>query len=588
MPAGDSSELEYLIGEARRALERAHAPYSRFPVGAVLVADDGSLWYGCNVENASLSLGLCAERNAVMAALSAGRRPGSLLVVVTESDEPTPPCGACREVLRELAPNTEIVSVSRTGQTKRWSCADLLPRIPHPPEPDELDPRSTIAKKRDGQRLSASEIRAFISGLLSGQVQQHQMSAFMMAVYMRGMDLDEVRHLTEAMLESGRRLRRPEGAGWIDKHSTGGVGDKVSLPLVPLAVSAGLRVPMISGRGLGHTGGTLDKLESIPGYRTDLSLEQMQHLMEEVGCFIAGQTAEIVPADRLMYALRDVSATIESVPLIVGSILSKKLAAGLSGLVLDVKFGRGAFMKDRQSALVLARSLVGVARSLGLPALALLTRMDEPLGRTVGNALEMAEGLRLLHGDETADDLLEVTLALGGLMLALEGRCATVREGADLLRERLRSGAPLEAARRWIGAQGGDARVVDDPLALEVSSNVIHVDAHAEGFLGRLDALAAGNLCVALGGGRRRSGEPIDRSVGLVFHKKTGDRVGRGERIVTAHLPNGMDPDDVLPALEGLVSVQPDPVETQPLVDSIVGPAGTSDEVWDARVPDLL
>jgi pyrimidine-nucleoside phosphorylase len=367
----------------------------------------------------------------------------------------------------------------------------------------------------------------------------------------------------------------------IDKHSTGGVGDKLSLPLLPLALAAGVRVPMISGRGLDHTGGTLDKLESIPGYRTELGARRLRELVEDPGGFIAGQTAELVPADRIMYSLRDVSATIASVPLIVSSILSKKLSAGLTGLVLDVKHGRGAFMPDPASAERLARALVETSASLGLPAVALLTAMDEPIGRTVGNALEVRESLAYLAGDEVSPDLDELVRALGGLMLALAGRARTPGEGAREIERLRRSGAALDACRRWIRAQGGDARVVDDPERMPVSATRREVRADRDGFVAGVDALEAGRLCVRLGGGRRRAGEPIDRGVGIVFHRKRGERVASGEPLLTLHLPEGMPAGQPVTGESDLVRVESEAPAARPRLGPLVTPRGLHADVWN-------
>jgi len=564
---------------------RAHAPYSAFSVGAALDTEEGVIVRGCNVENVSLGLGVCAERAALFSCLSRGLTPGSWIVIVTDTSEPTPPCGACRQALRELAPRTAVLSLSAAGTRRRWLPGEMLPGAAEPPLPREWEPRDILARKRDGLDLTRVEIERLVAGLLSGEVEEHQMSAFMMAVFLRGMSRREIVDLTRAMASSGRRLELSDIPGpKIDKHSTGGVGDKVSLPLVPLALAAGLKVPMISGRGLGHTGGTLDKLESIPGYRSALSAAQLRERIADPGAFVAGQTAELVPADRIMYALRDVSATIASVPLIVSSILSKKLSAGLDALVLDVKFGRGAFMPDRESALSLARALVETAGELGLPAVALLTRMDEPIGFTVGNALEMRESLEFLGRGPRATDLEELCLALGGLMLAAAGRASSIASGADRLRPLLASGAALPQARRWIEAQGGDANVVDDPGLLRVSAHTRVVSAPAAGFVSRIDALSAGRLCARLGGGRRRRGEEIDSAVGIRFHAKRGDRVAVGEPLFTLHLPAGASLEARFPEERELVTVAPEAPPNENRIAALVTPDGTHEDPWNVEL----
>jgi thymidine phosphorylase len=580
----DRRERE-LEAAAWEALERAHSPYSGFPVGAAVSTVEGEIAVGCNVENASLGLGLCAERVALFGALARGWHPDGSIVIAARTVEPTPPCGACREVLRALAPDIRIVSVARAGARAIWTLDELLPGATPAAAPDGLDPRRLIARKRDGGELESDEIRSLVRGLVDGKVEEHQMSAFMMATYLRGMSEREIRALTRAMADSGGRLDLRDLPGpRIDKHSTGGVGDKLSLVLAPLALAAGLRVPMISGRGLGHTGGTLDKLESIPGYRTELPAHRLRELARSPGAFIAGQTAELVPADRIMYALRDVSATIDSVPLIVSSILSKKLSADLTGLVLDVKYGRGAFMPDAASAEALACSLVAVAHSLGLPAVALLTAMDEPIGRAVGNALETRESFEYLEGGEAAADLDELTRALGGAMLALGGRARTIAEGAREIDRLRRGGAGREAARRWIAAQGGDPGTVDSPERIRVSGVRRDVRADRNGFVAAIDALEAGQLAVRLGGGRQRAGDPIDHGVGIVFHRKRGDRVAAGDALFTLCLPAGLDAGAAVDGETRLVRLAPEPPPPVARIGPLVTLAGLFPDAWNAPV----
>ncbi|MCK4305161.1 MAG: thymidine phosphorylase [Candidatus Eisenbacteria sp.] len=570
---------------AWRALRRAHAPYSRFAVGAALETRTGEIAVGCNLENASLGLGICAERVALFSALARGWQPGGRLVIVTRTARPTAPCGACREVLRQFVPQLQISSISASGARKQWHLQDLLPPVAPNVGRIKTDHRTCIARKRDGRELTTAEIHGLIQGLVSGEVDPYQMSAFMMAVCWRGMSRREIRDLTEAMLGSGARLDLSGLPGArIDKHSTGGVGDKVSIPLVPLVLAAGLRVPMISGRGLGHTGGTLDKLDSIPGYATELPIARLHELVRDPGGFIAGQTRELVPADQIMYALRDVSATIESVPLIVSSILSKKLAAGLTGLVLDVKFGCGAFMPDRQAAEELARVLVDVSVDLGLPAVALLTRMDDPIGETVGNVLEMQEAMRLLTDTEVAADLRELTLGLGGLMVALAGGARTMGEGADLLERKRRGGEGAEFGKRWIAAQGGDPHVVVHPDALPVSSSTRVIRARTEGFVQSINARKAGRLCTELGGGRHRMEELIDERVGLHFHRRRGDRVSPGEALVTLFLPQGAKGEAPVDGEDDLYRIGQEPPPEAALIAALVTKQGTFEDPWNVPV----
>ncbi len=560
-----------LLSVAREARARAHAPYSRFPVGAALEADTGQIVPGCNLENASLGLGICAERVALFALLSRGLRPGRRLLITTLSPRPTPPCGACREALLELAPEIEVISVARDGRRKRWFVSDLLPDLLPAGSRELLDPRTLIARKRDGGELTHAEIRGLIDGLLTGQVADYQMSAFMMATCLRGMTVRETRDLTLAMLNSGGRVNLDAVEGpKVDKHSTGGGGDKVSIPLLPICLAAGLTVPMLSGRGLGYTGGTLDKLDSIPGYRSRVPIQTLVQWVAEQGGFLAGQTAELVPADRSMYALRDVSATVESLPLIVSSILSKKLSAGVSALALDVKFGRGAFMPDLKRAEELARALVSVAHDLGLPAVALLTRMDTPLGAAVGNALEIRESMALLRGEAVPADLVQLTVTLGGLMMVLAQRAVSLSAGIDEIRRQIASGRAATTAERWIAAQGGDPRVVGDARMPVVSRNRRTVTADRAAFVREIDARWAGRLCTRMGGGRLRSEDSIDPRVGIRFHVRPGEAVSAGQPLYTLYLPAAADREARRPEEERLLTLGEQPPQAAPLVESLI------------------
>jgi pyrimidine-nucleoside phosphorylase len=393
-----------------------------------------------------------------------------------------------------------------------------------------------IARKRDGGELEPGAIAWLIRAFVAGEVADYQLSAFAMAVYLRGMSACETAALTMAMLDSGKRanLRRARGPK-VDKHSTGGVGDKVSICLAPLVAACGVRVPMISGRSLGHTGGTLDKLEAIAGFRVDLSLARFERLVAEHGFALIGQTADLAPADRRLYALRDVTATVESIPLITASILSKKLAEDLDALVLDVKVGRGAFMKRRVDARALAHSIVEVGAAVGLPTTAVLTRMDAPLGRAVGNALETAEAIELLHG-RAPEDLLACTLTLGVEML-LAAKVARSPSAAEAkLRAAIANGSARELLRALIRAQHGDPRVIDEPDRLPRAPVRATLNARASGFVQDIDALAVAQVTLALGAGRTRADQAIDHAVGVVLAKKPGEVVRRGEPLAELHL----------------------------------------------------
>lgn len=392
-------------------------------------------------------------------------------------------------------------------------------------------PQWIIEKKRDGGALTGGEIEDFIRGYNDGNVPDYQMAALAMAIYLRGMSFKETTFLTHAMMDTGRkldtsRLSRPV----CDKHSTGGIGDKVSLVLGPLAAACGLAVPMISGRGLGITGGTLDKLESIPGYRADLSEEEMLRVVDQVGCCIVGQTDRLAPADKKLYALRDVTGTVPSIPLITASIMCKKMSEGLDALVLDVKVGRGAFMKDLNQARELAESMVRVGREMDTPVAALITRMDAPLGRCVGNALEVRESVDMLEGRAEVD-LWEVTRELTATMLTVTGKTPdhnTALKEVDLA---LSSGKAMEVFRKMVKAQGGDP---DAPLP--AAEDVREVLAGRDGFVVDTDAEAVGRAVLVLGGGRRKSDDVIDPGVGISHLVAPGEPVRKGELLYKLHV----------------------------------------------------
>jgi pyrimidine-nucleoside phosphorylase len=393
--------------------------------------------------------------------------------------------------------------------------------------------RRLIERKRDGARIDPGEWQALITAYTAGELPDHQMAALLMAVYVRGLAAEEIGALTTAMLHSGAVLDLAHLPGpKIGKHSTGGVGDKVSLVLAPLVASAGVFVPMISGRALGHTGGTADKLEAIPGFRTDLPLAQARAQLEQIGCVMISQTAEIAPADRRIHALRDATATVESLPLIAASIMSKKLAEGLTGLVLDVKQGSGAFLPEAARGVELAECMIGLGRAHGLPVVALMTAMDQPLGRACGNALETEEAIHALTGDGPPD-LMALTVGLGTEMLLMAGVAATAAEARARLEEALASGAAARKFQQVIGAQGGNPGVVDDPSVLPQAAECELFMAPRSGLVVRIEPRAIGHGVVALGGGRTNAGDVIDPAVGFVIGAKTGDWVDGGEPLAT-------------------------------------------------------
>ena len=409
---------------------------------------------------------------------------------------------------------------------------------------------SVIQHKRDGGALTASEWAELIQDYTAGGVPDYQMAALMMAVVWRGLSSAELEALTDAMIASGDHLRFDDKTvpPRVDKHSTGGVGDKVSLLLAPMVASCGVAVPMMSGRGLGHTGGTLDKLESIPGFRTGLSLSEAVAQIQRIGCVMLGQTPEIAPADKRLYALRDVTGTVESIPLIAASIMSKKLAEGLNGLVLDVKTGSGAFLPEPARAIELAQTMIGLGEARGCPTVALLTAMDRPLGRACGNALEVEEAIGGLSGDAPAD-LMEVTYALGVEMLLLVGKAATAREARTRLEESVSSGSALQMFAKIIEAQGGNPAVIDDPSALPQAARVEVFRADRDGVIAAIEPRRIGRAIVELGGGRRTIEEEIDPSVGFVIPVKPGDAVEIGEPLASVF---ARDTDGIVTGLQAL------------------------------------
>jgi pyrimidine-nucleoside phosphorylase len=392
-----------------------------------------------------------------------------------------------------------------------------------------------IRKKRDGGALSDAEIGYLVDGCTNGSIPDYQMAAWLMAVVLRGMTRAETAALTQAMLYSGEVLDLGFlPAKKVDKHSTGGVGDKTSLVLAPLAAAGGLFVPMISGRGLGHTGGTLDKLESIPGFRVNLPVAEFHRVLKACGFSMIGQTEKIAPADRKLYALRDVTGTVESPYLICASIMSKKLAEGMDALVLDVKTGSGAFMKKEEDAVFLAELMVETGERMGKHMAALITDMNQPLGRMVGNALEVRECIDILHGGGPAD-LLELCLDLGGWMFFLGGASATVAQGKQLSQELIASGKAFERFRQMVELQGGDGRVIDDPSRLVDTGHRLEVPSPRAGYVTAIACEDVGTACVILGGGRERKEDSVDPAVGIEVHKKIGDRVLAGEPLCTIH-----------------------------------------------------
>ena len=405
-----------------------------------------------------------------------------------------------------------------------------------------------IQKKRDEIQLTAEEIRFFVAGAVKGEVPDYQIAAFLMATYFTGMTFEETAALTLAMVETGEQYHLGSIKGpKVDKHSTGGIGDKVSLILAPLAAVCGLKVPMMAGRGLGHTGGTIDKLESIPGYKAVLTKEEFTKIIQEVGCAIISQSATIAPADRKFYALRDVTATIECIPLITSSILSKKIAEGAQSLVMDIKVGNGAFMKSKTEAVTLAKTLRAVAKKAGVELRATLSNMDQPLGYAAGNSIEVYECIEVLR-DETMNpyglastDLKELTIHLCAQMLEVGKVVKNLADGRKLATAKLKDGSAWKKFKEMIAAQGGDVKSLDEPWRFIQAEKIVELKALKKGYVTEIQSEAIGRTLIALGGGRNKTNEPIDHSVGIFFHKKLGSMVKPNDTLVTIFAKNNTD-----------------------------------------------
>ncbi|HYP39358.1 MAG TPA: thymidine phosphorylase [Chloroflexia bacterium] len=427
-----------------------------------------------------------------------------------------------------------------------------------------------IAAKRDGDELTGEQIRWFVEGFTRGDIPDYQLTAWLMAVYFQGMSARETADLTLAMVESGRRLDLSVVGPFVaDKHSTGGVGDKTTLVVAPLVAAAGVPVGKMSGRGLGFSGGTIDKLESIKGFRTQLEPDEFVEGVRRVGLVVAAQTADLAPADGKLYALRDVTATIESIPLIASSIMSKKIAAGATGVVLDVKVGRGAFMKSIEEARELALAMRDIGTNVSLQVRAVLSGMDQPLGWAVGNALEVAEAVQTLKG-EGLEDLTEVAFTLGAHLLHMAGKVADVEEGVELMRRTLQSGDGLRKFRQFVENQGGDPAFVDDPLLLPQAPVRRHLLAQSGGYVSSIDAEIIGRASVEIGAGRAVKGAPIDHSVGFGIHKKIGDRVEQGDSLATIYAASEADAERIMPRIEEAFVLSNSPTPAPPNVLEIV------------------
>lgn len=431
-----------------------------------------------------------------------------------------------------------------------------------------------IRKKRDGNTLTSDEMKFIINGYVNGAVPDYQVAAFLMAVYFRGMNKEETAEFTKLMLHSGDIVDLSHVRGVkVDKHSTGGVGDKISLPLAPIVAACGVPVPMISGRGLGHTGGTLDKLESIPGFKTNLSIDEYKHVIEEIGLVMIGQTKEIAPADKKMYALRDVTATVECIPLIAGSIMSKKLAEGIDALVLDVKTGRGAFMQSYEQSVELAQALVGIGNSFGKETLGFITDMNQPLGYAIGNWLEMVESVECLRG-RNVPDVMELTYVLGGAMVMLGKKAESLAEGIERCKEVVKNGKAYEKFLQLVKRQGGDVSFIQHLEKYPQSKYSEQITASVSGFISAIDSLELGFSGIMLGAGRTKVDDVIDPKAGIMLKKKVGDAVERGELLAELFTDKKEILEQTVQRVKNAFTITTTPPKHSPLIISIVDKEG--------------
>ena len=427
-----------------------------------------------------------------------------------------------------------------------------------------------IAAKRDGRELTGEEIRWLVSGFTTGEIPDYQVSAWLMAAFLKGLSARETADLTMAMVASGRHLDLSHVAPFVgDKHSTGGVGDKTTLVVAPIVAAAGLPIGKMSGRGLGFSGGTLDKLESIPGFRVQLTPDEFTAAIKKVGMVVASPSADLAPADARMYALRDVTATVDSIPLIAASIMSKKIAAGANAVVLDVKVGRGAFMKTQEDARLLAQTMRDIGKSVGLQVRAVLSGMDQPLGWAVGNALEIREAVQTLRG-EGPSDLVEVALTLGAHLLDMGGKVSGVDDGMVVMRETLGSGAALAKFGDFVANQGGDTRIIDDLSILPEAPVQQDVPASRDGYISAIDAEAIGRASVEIGAGRLVKVADIDHAVGFVIKRKIGDKIRAGDPLATIHARTQDSANDIAPSVEAAFRLSDKPVVPPPVILEVV------------------
>ena len=433
-----------------------------------------------------------------------------------------------------------------------------------------MNPVELIRKKRNGEILTRDEITLLINGYTKNKIPDYQFSALLMAIFLKGMTAEETAELTEAMLYSGKVINLDSIKGIkVDKHSTGGVGDKTSLILAPIAAAAGVNVPMISGRGLGHTGGTLDKLESIPGFRTDLSLTEYKKVLKKCGAVLIGQTKDIAPADKLIYALRDVTATVESIPLITASIMSKKLAEGIDGLVLDVKTGSGAFMRETSDAIELATSLINTAKAFNKKVIGFITDMNQPLGNYIGNWLEVYESVKVLKG-ESKGDLLQLSINLSGAMIYLAGKASSIEEGVEISQSIIDNGKAFEKFCELVKAQNGKVSYIENLEKYTKSKIVEKIHSNFSGYVNKIDTFGLGMAALELGAGRMKKEDKIEPKAGIIFYPKIGDKINKGDLLAEIHCESAKKVELVKQKLYTIVDINDTEVSKPELIKKII------------------
>ncbi len=433
-----------------------------------------------------------------------------------------------------------------------------------------MNPVELIRKKRNGEILTRDEINFLINGYTKNKIPDYQFSALLMAIFLKEMSKEETAALTESMLYSGKVINLDSIKGTkVDKHSTGGVGDKTSLILAPIAAAAGVNVPMISGRGLGHTGGTLDKLESIPGFRTDLSLTEYKKVLRKCGAVLIGQTKDIAPADKLIYSLRDVTATVESIPLITASIMSKKLAEGIDGLVLDVKTGSGAFMRETSDAIELANSLINTAKAFNKKVIGFITDMNQPLGNYIGNWLEVYESVKVLQG-EIKGDLLDLSISLSGAMIYLGGKASSIEEGIEISQSLIDNGKAFEKFCEMVKAQNGKVSYIENPDKYPKSKVVKRIKSKKSGYIKEIDTFGLGMAALELGAGRMKKEDKIEPKAGIIFYPKIGDQINKGDLIAEIRSESAKKIDSVVPKLHNIIEYSDKEVSKPELIKKII------------------